>query len=298
MQMYLIEYLFSIDFENRIIKLGNYPLNISFLFDIIDNGFTILIICFLMFLAVKIGNAVIGKFVEKQIKSQIRFTLDEKKATTLGEVLKSILRYSVYFVGGIAIFSSLFKGISLTFASIGGVALGFGTQSLVKDIINGFFILFEDQYSVGDYVTIGLKSGIVESIGIRMTQLKDLGGDVHYIPNGTILQVTNHSRGDMRFIVDVEIPYNEDIDRAIEAINKACEKVSKSNDNVIEEPKAVGVNSMTSSAVIIRAAGRAVPMYQWELERTLRKEIKLTLEEEGIEVPQPRTEIVKIQCDK
>ncbi|MEQ8154856.1 MAG: mechanosensitive ion channel family protein [Clostridiaceae bacterium] len=296
--MYLIEYLFSIDFENRIIKLGNYPLNISFLFDIIDNGFTILIICFLMFLAVKIGNAVIGKFVEKQIKSQIRFTLDEKKATTLGEVLKSILRYSVYFVGGIAIFSSLFKGISLTFASIGGVALGFGTQSLVKDIINGFFILFEDQYSVGDYVTIGLKSGIVESIGIRMTQLKDLGGDVHYIPNGTILQVTNHSRGDMRFIVDVEIPYNEDIDRAIEAINKACEKVSKSNDNVIEDPKVVGVNSMTSSAVIIRAAGRAVPMYQWELERILRKEIKLTLEEEGIEVPQPRTEIVKIQCDK
>ncbi|WP_238886545.1 mechanosensitive ion channel family protein [Clostridium sp. YIM B02551] len=291
--MYVFQSLFSIDAEKKTLDIGGKIVNIQFLFNIAWGIVKILVILILMYLAVRIGNYIIEKFVHKQIKSEIRFTMDEKKANTVGEVLKSILRYSVYFIGGIGIFANLFSGVSLTFASIGGVALGFGTQSLVKDIINGFFVLFEDQYAVGDYITIGDNSGIVESIGIRMTQLKDFNGDMHYIPNGTISQVTNHSRGDMSVIVDVEIAYKENIDIAIEVINNACEKVAAEKEHVIEKPKVIGVQSLGVSAVVIRVLGKTEPMYQWALERELRKEIKLTMEREGIERPQGKVEVIK-----
>ncbi|MBL4930502.1 mechanosensitive ion channel family protein [Clostridium paridis] len=291
--MYVFQSLFSIDAEKKTLDIGGKIVNIQFLFNIAWGIVKILVILILMFLAVRIGNYIIEKFVHKQIKSEIRFTMDEKKANTVGEVLKSVLRYSVYFIGGIGIFANLFSGVSLTFASIGGVALGFGTQSLVKDIINGFFVLFEDQYAVGDYISIGDNSGIVESIGIRMTQLKDFNGDMHYIPNGTISQVTNHSRGDMSVIVDVEIAYKENIDIAIEVINNACEKVAVEKEHIIEKPKVIGVQSLGVSAVVIRVLGKTEPMYQWALERELRKEIKLTMEREGIERPQGKVEVIK-----
>ena len=291
--MYIFQSLFSIDAEKKTLDIGGKIINIQFLFNIAWGIVKILIIILLMYLAVRIGNYIIEKFVHKQIKSQVRFTMDEKKANTVGEVLKSILRYSVYFIGGIGIFANLFSGVSLTFASIGGVALGFGTQSLVKDIINGFFVLFEDQYAVGDYITIGDNSGIVESIGIRMTQLKDFNGDMHYIPNGTISQITNHSRGDMSVIVDVEIAYKENIDIAIEVINSACDRVANEKEHITEKPKVIGVQSLGVSSVVIRVLGKTEPMYQWSLERELRKEIKLTMEREGIERPQGKLEVIK-----
>ena len=113
--------------------------------------------------------------------------------------------------------------ISFTFASIGGIAVGLGAQSLIKDLINGFFILFENQFGVGDHVTLGNFNGIVKSIGIRTTVIRDFTGDIHSIPNGSIIGVTNHSRNDIRFIVDVNISYEEDIEKVIDVIKITCE---------------------------------------------------------------------------
>ena len=193
-----------------------------------------------------------------------------------------------------AILSDIIKQIPVAVASAGGFAIGFGTQSLVKDLINGFFILFEDQFGVGDHITIAQYTGIVESIGIRTTVIRDFTGDMHLIPNGSILEVTNHSRGDIRFIVDVEIAYEENIDRAIALIERVSQEFEEKNkDKLRGNIEVLGVLSLNASGVTIRTIGRAEPLSQWELERGLRKAIKLALDEEGIEIPYPKTAIVK-----
>ena len=293
--MYILNSFFSIDFDSEKVYIGKYPIDLEKIQIIIGKIIQIIIILILMAIAIKVGNYIINRFVKRQAMSRASFTLDEKKATTIGEVLKSILRYSVYFFGVAAIVANIFTGISLTLASIGGVALGFGAQNLVKDLINGFFILFEDQYAVGDYVTIGSFSGTVETIGIRTTVLKGFSGDIHLIPNGTIQQVTNHSRGAMKVEVDVVVPYKENYDKVSNIINNACKKVVEENENVIDEPKVLGIVSLDSSSMTMRVNGTSKPMGQWEIERTLKKEIKKALEEGSIEIPYPRTEMITIK---
>ena len=250
-----------------------------------------MILCYVygaMFISIKIGNYIIKKFVDNQIKSDGRLSMDSQRAKTLGEVMKSVLKYSVYFIGITAMASIIFGGISITFASIGGVALGLGAQSLIKDLINGFFILFENQFGVGDYITIGNFSGIVSSIGIRTTIIKDFNGDIHCITNGSILEVTNHSRSDSSFIVDVNIAYKEDIDNAISVIEKTCEEFKKENEKDIKEPiNVLGVVALGASGVTIRVLGKAKPLRQWDMERELRKLIKVTLDKNNIEIPFP-----------
>ena len=266
--------------------------------NIVNKGIRIVVIIILMYITIKIGNRLINKFVKRQIESNARFSMDNQKAKTIGEVLKSVLKYMTYFIGAALILSDAFNGISVAMASVGGFALGFGAQSLVKDIINGFFILFEDQYGVGDHVTIGTFSGIVETIGIRTTVIRDFSGDVHLIPNGTINQVTNHSRGNIRFIVDVDISYEEDIDNAINVITNVCNKYKNENENIVEPIEVLGVNSLNASSVTIRIIGKTKPLKQWEAERELRKRVKKVLDEEGIEIPYPKTQLVNKEGDK
>lgn len=272
-------------------------------FEVVFNkGIKIISIVIIMYLSIKIGKYLIKKAVDKQVKSNAALSLDPQRAKTLGGVMKSILKYSVYFLGITSILSVLFGGISFTFASIGGVALGLGSQSLIKDFINGFFILFEDQFGIGDYVTIGNFSGIVQTIGIRTTIIKDFTGDIHSIPNGMISEVTNHSRGNTRFIVDVDIAYEEDIDNAINAINaikECCDKFQKEHEDFINEPiEVLGVSALAASSVTIRTVGRTKPLTQWKMENELRKAIKITLDENGIEIPYPKTQLININSDK
>lgn len=269
-------------------------------FEVVFNkGIKIISIVIIMYLSIKIGKYLIKKAVDKQVKSNAALSLDPQRAKTLGGVMKSILKYSVYFLGITSILSVLFGGISFTFASIGGVALGLGSQSLIKDFINGFFILFEDQFGIGDYVTIGNFSGIVQTIGIRTTIIKDFTGDIHSIPNGMISEVTNHSRGNTRFIVDVDIAYEEDIDNAINAIKECCDKFQKEHEDFINEPiEVLGVSALAASSVTIRTVGRTKPLTQWKMENELRKAIKITLDENGIEIPYPKTQLININSDK
>lgn len=256
----------------------------------------IVIILIVINLIIKIGNKIINKFVDKQVKSKLSFSLNPQKAITIGEVLKSVLKYSVYLVGVVLMFYDVFAKIPVALASAGGFAIGLGAQSLVKDLINGFFLLFEDQYGVGDHVTISNYTGIVESMGIRTTILRDFTGDLHLIPNGSILEVTNHSRGDIRFIVDVDIAYEESIDAATEVIKRVNENFEeKHKDKLRGHIEVLGVISLNPSSITIRVIGRAEPLSQWEMERELRKAIKEALNKEGIEIPYPKTFIVNKQ---
>lgn len=291
--------LFKVSLGDGSLDIGKgISIDMSDIENIVNKGIRIVIIILLMYITIKIGNRLINKFVKKQIESNTRFSMDNQKAKTIGEVLKSVLKYMTYFIGAALILSDAFNGISVAMASVGGFALGFGAQSLVKDIINGFFILFEDQYGVGDHVTIGTFSGIVETIGIRTTVIRDFSGDVHLIPNGTINQVTNHSRGNIRFIVDVDISYEEDIDNAINVISNVCNKYKNENENIVEPIEVLGVNSLNASSVTIRIIGKTKPLKQWEAERELRKRVKKVLDEEGIEIPYPKTQLVNKEGDK
>ncbi|WP_195980224.1 mechanosensitive ion channel domain-containing protein [Clostridium butyricum] len=300
--MHGINYLVHLSLDKTELEIGKVIISLEDFEVVFNKGIKIISIVIIMYLSIKIGKYLIKKAVDKQVKSNAALSLDPQRAKTLGGVMKSILKYSVYFLGITSILSVLFGGISFTLASIGGVALGLGSQSLIKDFINGFFILFEDQFGIGDYVTIGNFSGIVQTIGIRTTIIKDFTGDIHSIPNGMISEVTNHSRGNTRFIVDVDIAYEEDIDNAINAINaikECCDKFQKEHEDFINEPIEVsGVSALAASSVTIRTVGRTKPLTQWKMENELRKAIKITLDENGIEIPYPKTQLININSDK
>jgi len=281
----LIKWLQGDNFNDSQLYIGTF-INIDYIQAAIGKSFQIIFAIILMYFSVKIGNHLIKKFVEKQVKSNAMLSLDPQRAKTLGEVLKSILKYSVYFIGIGIIVSILFSGIYFTFASIGGIAVGLGAQSLIKDLINGFFILFENQFGVGDHVTLGSFTGIVKSIGIRTTVIKDFTGDIHSIPNGSISGVTNHSRNDIRFIVDVNISHEEDIENIIENIKITCEKFKDQNEEYINEPIEIsGIKELGVSSVTIRVVGKAKPLNQWKMENELRKAIKLALDKNKAETP-------------
>lgn len=288
---FLSEALTTLDIKSIITKIINLNLTLNDLSEILNILIQVVCIIFLMYIIIKIGNLVINRFVKRQEKSKI--PIDTKKAKTLGAVLKSILKYTVYFFGTVAILEIFFGKISLAFASVGGVALGFGSQSLIKDILNGFFILFENQYVVGDYIDIEGKSGIVESVELRVTRIRDLNGDVHIIPNGLISKVTNHSKGNMRFLVDVNASYEENVDNVIDILDGVCDEFKLKNENVVEGPKVIGVTSYNDDGFTLRIIGKAKNMTQSDCENELRRKIKSAFDEKNIRTFYKRVKIIK-----
>jgi moderate conductance mechanosensitive channel len=275
------------------INIGNFNISSEQLTYGVVKIIKVAAIVIIMYLAIKIGSAIIHKFMERQRNSSSKFTLNEKRSLTLEAILKSVLRYGVYFFGIVGILSEIFGAITLTFAGIGGVAIGFGAQNLVKDIINGFFILFEDQYAVGDYINIDDKGGIVESIELRVTKIRDFNGDIHIIPNGLISKVTNHSRGNARVLVEVDIAYEEDVDRVMELLTEVCDNFKRANQDMVEGPKVAGVSALRESGLTIRMVGKSKPMTHWDCEMKLRKEVKKALSGAKVEIPYPKRVVVK-----
>ncbi|BDR68496.1 mechanosensitive ion channel protein [Clostridium tetani] len=259
--------------------------------DIIFMIIKIVIVLFIMFIMIKVGNKLIDKSVTRQRKT--RFSLNDKKSKTIGAVLKSILKYSVYFLGIFTIAEMTFGIKGITLAGIGGVALGFGAQNLVKDVINGFFILFEEQYVVGDLISVNGRQGIVESIELRVTRIRDFNGDLYIIPNGAIGEVTNHSTGFSRALVEINISNDENIDKVNELLGKVCNEYKAKNENMIEGPDIVGITKLDETSVTIRIVGKAKPLTHWNVEMELRKLINNLLDKEGIKRPYSKIKILK-----
>lgn len=254
----------------------------------------IVIILIFMYLIIRIGYKLIDRAIEKQNK--FRFSFDEKKSKTMGALFKSILKYTVYFIGITDILTRVIGKVSITFAGVSGVALlGFGAQSLIKDVINGIFILFENQFSVGDYITIENKTGYVESIELRVTRIKDSNGDIHIIPNGSIQKVTNHSMGLKGIVVDIIIGYEEDLDKTISIMDEVCNEFKLENKNMVEGPKVYGVVSFQDYGVTIRINGKAKPSTQLQCEVMLRKKIKTQLDKNNIKMGYP---IINLQKEE
>lgn len=279
----LLSKIFNFDVSNGVIKIGNIPIPIESIINFGQKILKVILIIFVMYIVMKILWKIIDKWSENQ--GNLRISLDENMSKTVAVIMKSVLRYFIYFIGLMSIFTEFFNTISVTLAGIGGVALGFGSQSLVKDIINGFFILFEGQYVVGDHIEIDTKIGIVESIELRVTRIRDFNGALHIIPNGSITRVTNHSKGPKRIQVDINIAYEEDIESAIEVINGVCDNFAMENEDIEEKPKVSGVTELGINGVNIRVVGKAKPLTQWAQENELRKLIKLELDKANITIP-------------
>ncbi|MBS4030414.1 MAG: mechanosensitive ion channel family protein [Clostridiales bacterium] len=258
-----------------------------------------LLIILLARFALRFGNSVICKLFD--IKGQSKIHLPENKAKTISALLVSIWRYFIYALTIILVLTELEImdiGPILAGAGIFGLAIGFGAQNLVRDIISGFFILLEDQFSVGDFITTGSYSGIVEELGLRITKIRDFSGELHIIPNGHIEAVTNKARGNMRALVDVGVAYEEDIDYVVSVLEELSRQFAENEPDVVEGPMVLGVEGLGDSAVVIRLFARTVNMTQWKVERDLRRLIKKTFDEKGIEIPYPRRVIYNRGNDK
>ena len=216
-----------------------------------------------------------------------------QRAKTMGDLLKSMITGILVAIIGTMVLSELDVNIAPIIASAGiiGLALGFGAQSLVKDFLSGIFMIFEDQYGVGDVVDIGNAVGTVEAVSLRVTRLRDLSGTVWYVPNGEILRVGNMSQNWSRAVVDVGVGYGEDLARVKRVLQDVAHDLWDDEDFkgvIIEEPEVTGVEALAPDAVTLRVLLKTAPMQQWSVARELRQRVKARFDHEGIEIPLPQ----------
>ena len=258
------------------------------------NIFGKLVIIAVIFITIRLISGIINRIIDRTLKLESNNPkINNNRATTIVSTLKKVIRYILFFIGiimSLELFNINTASILAT-AGIGGLAIGFGAQSLVKDIITGFFILLEDQYSIGDYVQISDLYGVVEELGLRVTKLRSFSGALHIIPNGSIVIVTNSSSGEMRALVPVSISNEEDIERAISVLTEALE-VFKDNEAIVDGPKVLGVANIGEYNIDINIWAKTKSMEQWGVERQIRKVAMEALQKANIKRPYAKREII------
>lgn len=216
----------------------------------------------------------------------------KKRMDTLGSIIGSLLKVTIITVAVIMIMSELGVKVGpiLAAAGIVGVAIGFGAQHLVKDLISGFFLLMDDQIRVGDVVQIADKGGLVEKISLRVTTLRDLAGNVHYVHNGEIAVVTNMTKEYSRYVFDIGVAYREDVDEVIEVVKQVDEELRSDAEyanDILEPIEILGLDQFANSAVIIKARTKTKPIRQWAVGREFNRRLKKRFDEKDIEIPFP-----------
>lgn len=210
-----------------------------------------------------------------------RIRVDPRRTRTLGKLTMNITTYTINFVMLLLVIDMLGFNLLPLIASAGivGLAIAFGAQNLVKDIITGFFIIFEDQFAVGDVIQIGSFKGKVKEIGLRTTTIRNWTGEVHIIPNGTINQVTNfsvnHSLAVVDFVITQEIP----IDQATKIIQETATQLFEQSDQIVNEPEVLGVQSISGTSVTLRLVAECQPNANEAVARQLNERIKIALDQ-------------------
>ncbi len=242
-------------------------------------------IAFLIILR-RVSNGLFNRYLEKR---QAEF---RKRADTVRSVLMHLITVGVLLMTTLLLLSEVDVKIGpiLAAAGIVGVAVGFGAQHLVKDLISGFFILLEDQIRVGDVVDIGGKSGLVERVNLRMTVLRDQAGNVHFVPNGEIKVVTNMTKDYSRYVFEIGVAYREDVDQVIEIIKQVDEELRQDGAfkaDILEPIEILGLDRFADSAVIIKARTKTLPIRQWAVGREFNRRLKRRFDAMDIEIPYP-----------
>jgi small conductance mechanosensitive channel len=236
----------------------------------------------------------IAKWLERFVpeKDPLQAAEAKKRAQTLGNILRHALLLVMAFIATLMILGELGiqLGPLLATAGIGALAIGFGAQSLVKDVISGFFIILENQYRIGDVIQVAGVSGLVESVSLRKTVLRDLEGRVHTIPNGEIKVVSNFSKEWSQAVVDIGVSYREDIDHVIDLLTQIgmeLEAEEPYKSAILEPVRILGVERFEESELVVRMIVKTAPLKQWDVGRELRRRIKNRFDEKEIQIPFP-----------
>ena len=215
-----------------------------------------------------------------------------QRTQTMGALLKSITTFIVLGITALTILSlvGIPLGPMLASASVGGVALAFGAQSLVKDFLSGVFMIVEDQYGVGDVIDTGEVVGTVENVSLRVTQLRDAGGMTWYVRNGEIIRIGNKTQGWSTAIVDIPVAYDQDVEKAISVIREVVSVMDDDDafkDILLEEPNVVGVESIANGAITLRVIAKTIANEQFGVQREIRERVKMAFDRAGVRSPMP-----------
>ena len=260
---------------------------------VVRNLSRIAIILLVAFIAYRLIKLLVARIVSHEVDAEdpIVKRLRQQRAQTLGGLLQNVALVVIVTFTGLTILGTFMPiGPLLAGVSVVGLAVSFGAQSLVKDIITGTFILIEGQFGIGDVIRIGETAGQVEKLTLRTTSLRDHEGVVHIIPNGEIKQVSNLTKSWSRAVLDIMVDYREDTDRVIDVLKSLGLEFQNEPEwgpLLLEDPQVLGIQKLGDIGVQIRMQAKTLPLKQWEVGRELRRRIKKTFDEEGIGVPLP-----------
>jgi len=266
---------------------------------LLDHGTRILIILLAGFVLWLIVRRSLPRLMRRTLTRTMEDESEEaiqKRTNTLRPIFSGAVSIMIGVVVLFMILAELDISIAPVLAGFGiaGIAVGFGAQYLIRDLIAGFFILLENQYRVGDVARVADIVGMVEEVHLRKTVLRDLDGIVHHVPNGEIRVASNFTRKFSRVNLDVPVAYGTDLDHAFEVINRVGEEMVKEDywrDIILEPPRVLRVNNFGDSGIDIKILGDTKPIRQWEVMGELRRRIKKAFDEEGIEIPWPHTKV-------
>lgn len=250
----------------------------------------LVVLIVLYMIARPIGRKIIERAI---VKLSIDKNTSPGRIKTLDKLLINVYSYVLLFLFGLMFFAALGIDIGplILGAGVLGLAVAFGAQGLVSDVVTGFFILVERQIEIDDYVTTAGYDGVVEEVGLRTTKIRSFDGTLNYVPNRFIEGVANHSRGNMRALVDIGISYDENIHEALHILHEVCEQFT-TDERFKEAPKAIGVQDFDSQEIVLRVIGQTENGLQWECERDLRQQIKEGFDRGNIHVPSSRDLVV------
>ncbi len=254
----------------------------------------------LLALAFAVVRMISGLIVRAERELAVGTGLDalerRKRAQTLASVVRRALAVLIWTTAILMVLRELDVDITpvLTGAGIVGLAIGFGAQTLVRDVISGFFIIIEDQVRVGDVAVVNDAGGLVEQINLRTIVLRDVEGAVHVIPNGEIKTLSNRTKDYSYYVIELGVEYDEDTDRVVAAVQRAAGELTRDpvhGPNILAPVEILGVDDFKDSAVTMKFRIKTVPLKQWEVGRELRRRIKRAFDADGIRIPFPQLEI-------
>lgn len=213
-----------------------------------------------------------------------------QRTRTLGSVFNNTATWVIASIVTILVLAELGFSVTALVASAGiiGAALGFGAQSIVKDVFNGLFMVFEDQLGVGDVVDVGIATGVVERVGIRITEIRDISGTLWFVRNGEIVRVGNQTQDWSRVIMDLPVPYQSDIEEIQNVLLASAQAFAESPDwrrKVMEDPEVWGVQSLTAEAITLRLVVKVRAGEQWAAQRALYRVLKEALDKRDVDIP-------------
>ncbi|WP_390585667.1 mechanosensitive ion channel family protein [Paenibacillus illinoisensis] len=259
-------------------KLWNSVTDADMWLNILFSSIRIVIIFIITRIVIKIVYRIIDRSLERKQEGKVR--VNPRRFVTVGELLKNATSITCNFIMILLLLSEINIQVGPLLASAGvlGLAIGFGAQGLVKDVITGFFIILEDQFAVGDVIQTGTYKGTVEVIGLRTTKLVSWQGEVHIIPNGTIASVTNFSMSNSLAVVDIPMKGDQTLDESVHLVKQALVGIEDRDLNIVKVPDVLGIQSMTTSEYVVRIVTECMPNSRGSVERQIQSDVKKTME--------------------